>query len=60
MVFGFPGRTSEYLIAEAIRQQVEVLNPVRISLRDKTLKILDKHMRSNEQSKFNTHQNMQV
>ncbi|MBK9727844.1 MAG: S46 family peptidase [Saprospiraceae bacterium] len=52
MVFGFPGRTSEYLIAEAIRQQVEVLNPVRISLRDKTLKILDKHMRSNEQSKI--------
>ncbi|HEX5625549.1 MAG TPA: S46 family peptidase, partial [Saprospiraceae bacterium] len=52
MVFGFPGRTTEYLIEEAVRQQVEVLNPVRISLRDKALKILDKHMRANEQSKI--------
>jgi hypothetical protein len=52
MVFGFPGRTNEYLTREAVRQQVEVLNPVRISLRDKTLKILDKHMRANAQTKI--------
>lgn len=52
MVFGFPGRTNEYLTEEGVRQQIEVLNPVRISLRDKTLKILDRHMRSNELTKI--------
>ncbi len=52
MVFGFPGRTTEYLTEEASRQQIEVLNPVRISLRDKTLKILDKHMRADERTKI--------
>ncbi len=52
MVFGFPGRTNEYLTREAVRQQVEVINPVRISLRDKTLKILDKHMRSSVSTKI--------
>ncbi len=52
MVFGFPGRTNEYLTEEGARQQVEILNPVRISLRDKTLKILDKHMRSSEKTKI--------
>lgn len=52
MVFGFPGRTTEYLIKEGVRQQIEVLNPVRISLRDKTLKILDKHMRADERAKI--------
>lgn len=59
MVFGFPGRTTEYLIYEAARQQVDVLNPVRISLRDKALKIMDKYMRADEKTKFSMHQNMQ-
>ncbi|MBK9107410.1 MAG: S46 family peptidase [Saprospiraceae bacterium] len=52
MVFGFPGRTNEYLTKEGVRQQIEVLNPVRISLRDKTLKIMDKHMRADAQAKI--------
>jgi hypothetical protein len=52
MVFGFPGRTTEYLIEEGVRQQTEVLNPIRISLRDKALKILDKHMRADERAKI--------
>ncbi len=52
MVFGFPGRTNEYLTEEGARQQIEVLNPVRVALRDKTLKILDKHMRSSEKTKI--------
>lgn len=52
MVFGFPGRTNEYLTKEGVRQQIKVLNPVRISLRDKTLKIMDKHMRASPQAKI--------
>ncbi|MBK8955037.1 MAG: S46 family peptidase [Saprospiraceae bacterium] len=52
MVFGFPGRTNQYLTMEGARQQIEVLNPVRISLRDKALKIMDKYMRADPQVKI--------
>ena len=43
MVFGFPGRTSEYLTSDAIRQTKEVINPANIAIREKTLEIMDKH-----------------
>ncbi len=52
MIFGFPGRTSEYLTKEGVRQITEIQNPVRIDLRDKALKIMDKYMRSNEKTKI--------
>lgn len=52
MVFGFPGRSNEYLNREGVRQIVEVQNPIRIALRDKTLKILDKHMRADVKTKI--------
>lgn len=52
MVFGFPGRTNEYLSREGVRQIVEEQNPVRIKLRDEALKILDKHMRTDEKIKI--------
>lgn len=35
MVYGYPGRTEEYLPSQAIRLQVDEVNPIRISLRDK-------------------------
>ncbi|MCK5782075.1 MAG: S46 family peptidase [Flavobacteriales bacterium] len=46
MVYGFPGRTEEYLPSVAIKQIVEVINPARIEIRDKALKIVDKEMRA--------------
>jgi len=46
MVFGFPGRTNQYLTREGARQMVEVLNPVRIAQRDRALKIMDREMRA--------------
>ncbi|MCC6816752.1 MAG: S46 family peptidase [Saprospiraceae bacterium] len=52
MVFGFPGRTNEYLTQEGVRQIVEEQNPVRIKIRDEALKILDKHMRADEKTKL--------
>lgn len=52
MVFGFPGRTNEYLTKEAVREIVLEQNPVRINIRDKALKILDKHMRASERNKI--------
>ncbi len=48
MVFGFPGRTNEYLPSPAIEQVVDVLNPAKINIRDKALKIMDKYMRADE------------
>ena len=48
LVFGFPGRTNEYLPSDAVVQTIETVNPARIEVRDEALKILDKHMRADE------------
>jgi hypothetical protein len=45
MVYGFPGRTTEYLPAVAVDQIANVLDPARVEVRDKALKILDGYMR---------------
>jgi hypothetical protein len=37
MVFGFPGRTNEYLPSEAVRQTLETTNPIKIEIRDAVL-----------------------
>lgn len=51
-VYGFPGRTQEYLPASAIEQLLEITNPSRISLRNESLKILDHAMRANKEIKI--------
>jgi hypothetical protein len=51
-VYGFPGRTQEYLPASAIEQILEIINPSRISLRNESLKILDDAMRENKEIKI--------
>lgn len=45
LVFGFPGRTNEYLPAVGVNQIANVLNPAKIEVRDNALKIMDAHMR---------------
>ncbi|MFN4256555.1 MAG: S46 family peptidase, partial [Saprospiraceae bacterium] len=45
MVFGFPGQTQEYLPAVAVQQTGEVLDPARVAVRDRALKIMDGFMR---------------
>jgi hypothetical protein len=52
LVFGFPGRTNEYLPAVAIEQIVEVLNPAKIEVRDNALKITDSYMRNDADIKI--------
>jgi len=52
MVFGFPGSTNQYLPATAVKQMVEVLNPAKISIREKALGIIDKYMRIDPQVKI--------
>ena len=48
MVFGFPGRTNQYLPSVAVEEIVEKQNPAKIKIRDTALKIIDKYMRSDE------------
>lgn len=52
LVFGFPGRTSEYLPAVAIEQIVDKLNPPKIKIRDEALKIVDGYMREDPKIKI--------
>ena len=39
LVFGYPGKTNEYLPSVAIEQIVNELNPAKIEIRDKALKV---------------------
>lgn len=49
MVYGFPGRTDEYLPATAVKQITQVLNPAKISIRETALNIMDKEMRASDE-----------
>lgn len=52
MVFGFPGRTSEYLPSEALKLTVEGQDPAKVAMRDAALKVIDGFMRKDEQIKI--------
>lgn len=52
MVFGFPGRTDEYLPSIAIDQIVHTLNPDKIAIREASLAIMDKYMRQDSKIKI--------
>ena len=52
MVFGFPGKTTEYLHSEAVEQIVTVNDPAKIAIRDKALAVIDGFMRKDEQIKI--------
>lgn len=49
MVFGFPGRTTEYLHSAAMEQIMKVNDPAKIAIREKALHILNGYMRQDEQ-----------
>ena len=52
LVFGFPGRTQEYLPSFAIEQLVNTLNPAKIEIRDAALKVQDGFMRKDKAIKI--------
>ncbi|MGO4288093.1 S46 family peptidase [Chitinophaga sp. RAB17] len=52
MVMGFPGRTTEYLPSEAVKQTVEVVDAAKVEMRDAALKIMDSYMRKDQQIKI--------
>ncbi|MFN8243813.1 MAG: S46 family peptidase [Ferruginibacter sp.] len=52
MVFGFPGRTTEYLHSSAVEQIMTVNDPAKIAIRARALSIIDGFMRKDEQIKI--------
>ncbi len=48
MVYGFPGRTMQYIASFAVSTLVEVNDPARIKIRTKRLEIIDAAMRSSD------------
>ncbi|TCZ72277.1 S46 family peptidase [Flaviaesturariibacter aridisoli] len=48
MVFGFPGRTNEYLPASGVQQLMYISDPARIGIREKALSVLNGYMRADE------------
>ena len=52
MVFGFPGRTDQYLPASGMKLRTRVLNPIRIGMRDLSLAVIDSAMRADAQTKI--------
>lgn len=51
-VFGFPGRTNEYLPSVAIEKIITDTNPARIEVRDIALKTLDEKMRADDATRI--------
>lgn len=52
LVFGYPGRTNEYLPAVAINQIANELNPAKIEIREQALKVADGFMRKDNAIKI--------
>ncbi len=48
MVFGFPGRTEEYLPSSAVSYVLESSNPSKIAMRDASLEIIGKWMETDK------------
>jgi len=49
MVFGFPGFTEQYLIADAVDHVINELNPSRIAMRDASLSVVNAAMKSSDE-----------
>jgi hypothetical protein len=45
MVYGFPGRTQQYISSYQLENQVEIINPIRVGMRENALGILGEYMR---------------
>ena len=48
MVFGFPGRTEQHLLSTQVAYVVERANPMRLAMREASLDIIDRAMRSSD------------
>lgn len=48
MVYGFPGTTEQHLVSTQIKHIIEKERPARISMREKSLSVIDAGMRSSD------------
>lgn len=48
MVYGFPGRTNEYLTSYAVDMIANYSNPVKVKIREARLNVLERDMQSND------------
>jgi len=52
MVYGFPGRTQEYLFSDAVEMTMNQSDPDRVMLRDKRLTIMNRFMKVNDTTRI--------
>lgn len=52
MVYGFPGRTQQFLSSYAVDQIINKSNPARILMRDKSLEVINATMRESEANRI--------
>lgn len=48
MVYGFPGRTQEYLTSYAVELLMKQQDPIKVNLREKRLNIIERYMKNND------------
>ena len=49
MVYGFPGRTNEYLSSYAVEQLINISNPIKVDLREKRLEVMNRFMEADRE-----------
>ncbi|NNK79939.1 MAG: hypothetical protein HKO93_00450, partial [Flavobacteriales bacterium] len=52
MVYGFPGRTQQYLISDAVDYVISTSNPLKIKMRETSLAIIDKAMAADDKTRI--------
>ena len=48
MVYGYPGTTQQFVTSQVVDEVVNISNPLKISLRDVRLEIMENYMRQND------------
>ncbi len=52
MVYGFPGRTQEYLFSDAVDMTMNDSDPTKVALREKRLSIMNRFMKANDTTRI--------
>ena len=52
MVYGFPGRTQEYLFSDAVAITMNESDPAKVALREKKLGIMNQYMKANDTTRI--------
>lgn len=52
MVYGFPGVTDQYLVSTGVEYVTDVINPLRIEMREQSLQVIDALMAQSDESRI--------